>query len=147
MAEPDTGDQAEAEMRAAVRALRQSDKQLAYLAVLTRRGLKPLSRWEKPLRETEAGCLRELGLVVAPVARTVKIGKTISESIFSRTEGYVQIYRGRFEGAAVDKSPATARLEGFLFGFPPCCVDFFLKHPYGANGLDQAEPISRKSTP
>lgn len=117
--------------------IKEFDFQLAFLALLTGHGLKHLSRWEKPLDERILKLLQELDLLTRPIHRTVKTGKIITETIFSTTPGYIDIYESRFNGNPVDKSPSIQRLEGFLFGFPPCCVSQFIKHPYAANNLDQ----------
>ena len=41
----------------------------------------------------------------------------------------------RYDGTLIDKSTETKRLEGFLFGFPPCCVESFTHFGYRPNGL------------
>ena len=117
------------------RALKEIDFELAYLALLTREVLKPLSRWEKPLDAKGLKLLEEMGLVTRQVRRTVKTGKEVIETIFSTSAGYVQLYEKRFGDKPIDKSAQTQRLEGFLFGFPPCCVDEYIRHPYIKNGL------------
>lgn len=122
-----------------VRALRQIDLQLAYLAVLTLEGLKPLSRWEKPLDNGQLQSLKKLSLRVKQIQRSVKTGKLVTETIFSVSPGYIDLYEKRFGGKPIDKSPRTVRLEGFLFGFPPCCVDKFIARPYAKNDLDPAD--------
>ena len=98
-------------------------------------GIKPLSRWEKPLQDRDIALLGELELLTSRIPRTVKNGNTITETIFSRTGGYIQLYESHFAGTLVNKSPATQRIEGFLFGFPPCCVDQYIKQPYRKNNL------------
>lgn len=124
------------QLKSSVRALKQIDLELAYLALLTCRGLKPLSRWEKPLNDHGLQLLRQIGLITSLVRRTVKTGEEVTETIFSVSPGYIQLYRQRFANAPVDKSAATVRFEGFLFGFPPCCVDEFIHHPYIKNAID-----------
>ena len=123
------------ELKQCVKALKKNDFELAYLALLTRQGLKPLSRWEKPLDGNELGLLRQMGLLTKQIRRTVKTGKVISETTFSISAGYIQVYEKRFGDTPIDKSAATVRFEGFLFGFPPCCVDEYLRHPYIKNAL------------
>ena len=66
-----------------IRALKETDFELAYLAMLTREGLKPLSRWEKPLGERDLDALQQMGLQTRLLRRTVKTGKTLVEAIFS----------------------------------------------------------------
>jgi len=116
--------------------LKEIDFELAYLAALTCEGLKPLSRWEKPLDDRGRRFLQQMGLLTKQIQRTVKTGKLVSETIFSVSAGYIQLYEERFGGKPIDKSAATVRFEGFLFGFPPCCVDEFIRHPYIKNNLD-----------
>ena len=124
------------EIKATVRELKKIDIQLAYLALLTCEGVKPLSRWEKPLDDRGLALLRQMGLLTRQIRRTVKTGKEICETIFSVSAGYIQLYEKRFGDTPIDKFAATVRLEGFLFGFPPCCVDEYIRHPYIKNTLD-----------
>jgi len=123
------------EIRQCVRKLKENDFELAYLALLTREGLKPLSRWEKPLDDHGLELLRQIGLLTKKIQRTVKTGKLVSETVFSISPGYIQLYEKRFAGQPIDKSARTQRFEGFLFGFPPCCVDEYIQHPYAKNVL------------
>ena len=124
------------QVKRSVLALRHLDFELAYLALLTREGLKPLSRWEKPLADDTLELLRELGLLSRRIIRTVKTGREVTETVFSVSPGYLELYEKRFGGRPIEKSAAAVRLEGFLFGFPPCCVDRFIRRPYAKNGLD-----------
>ena len=123
------------ELRQCVRKLKENDFELAYLALLTREGLKPLSRWEKPLDDHGLELLKQIGLLTKKIQRTVKTGKLVSETVFSISPGYIQLYEKRFAGKPIDKSAETVRFEGFLFGFPPCCVDEYIRHPYAKNVL------------
>jgi hypothetical protein len=124
------------QLRQCLKALKEIDVELAYLALLTHQGLKPLSRWERPIDDNGLALLHQLGLITKRIDRTVKIGRVISETIFSVSPAYIQIYEKRFAGTPVDKSPAAQRFEGFLFGFPPCCVDEYIRHPYSKNNLN-----------
>lgn len=123
----------------AARALKKIDFELAYLALLTHEGLKPLSRWEKQLDDVGLGQLRRMGLLAEQVARTVKTGSEIVETVFSKTPACIQLYERYFAGSPIDKSAQTQRFEGFLFGYPPCCVSQFISHPYIPNGLSAQE--------
>lgn len=123
------------ELKEHVKSLKEIDFELAYLVLLTREGLKPLSRWEKPLDDHGLGLLRRMGLITKQIRRTVKTGKVILETIFSTSAGYIQLYEKRFAGKPIDKSAQAQRFEGFLFGFPPCCVDEYIRHPYAKNNL------------
>ncbi len=127
------------EIRQCVRKLKEKDFELAYLALLTREGLKPLSRWEKPLDDHGLELLQQIGLLTKQIQRTVKTGKLVSETIFSISPGYIRLYEERFAGKPIDKSAETVRFEGFLFGFPPCCVDEYIRHPYAKNVLDSQD--------
>ena len=129
------------ELIQSVKALKEIDFELAYLALLTCEGLKPLSRWEKSLDDHGLKLLQRMGLLTKQILRTVETGKEIVETIFSRLPGYIQLYEQRFANTPIDKSAQTQRFEGFLFGYPACCVDQYIRQPYAANGLptDQQE--------
>ncbi len=117
--------------------LKQLEFELAFLTMLTKNGLKPLSRWEKSLLPDEVAVLEASGLSVAHVSRRVRNGSTVTESVFSSMDKYIDLYVNKFEGTPVDKSPVTQRFEGFLFGFPPCCVEHFIQHGYAQNNLSR----------
>ena len=121
------------------RALKEIDFELAYLAVLTHEGLKPLSRWEKSLADDDLELLQRMGLLTRQVRRTVKTGREIVETIFSRTTAYIQLYEQTFGNTPIDKSAQTQRFEGFLFGYPPCCVNHYISKPYAPNNLTQQQ--------
>jgi len=121
-----------------IRALKETDFELAYLAMLTREGLKPLSRWEKPLGERDLDALQQMGLQTRLLRRTVKTGKSLIEAIFGPAPACLDIYVDRFAERPVDKSPETVRIEGFLFGYPPCCVEQYAQQPYAPNDLPEA---------
>lgn len=123
------------EFQGCLRALRQIDFELAYLALLTREGLKPLSRWEKPLDDNGLGLLREIGLLTSRVRRRVKTSKAVVETIFSRTPATIQLYERSFGETPIDKSARTQRIEGFLFGYPACCIEQYIRKPYAPNNL------------
>jgi hypothetical protein len=124
------------QLKKCVRTLKEFALELAYLALLTRHGLKPLSRWEKPLHDTDLRSLTEIGLLTEKIRRTVKTGRQVTETIFSPSPAYIHLYRDRFADSPIDKSAPTIRFEGFLFGFPHWCVDQFIRHPYIKNDLD-----------
>lgn len=124
--------------KSALVTLNEIDEQLAFLAILTLAGVKPMSRWEKPLAAAEEDLLRQVGLQVARSQRTALNGTEVTETLFSRTGGYIEFYRYRWNGQPLDKSPAAMRLEGFLFGYPPCCVEAYIRSPYAANDLHPA---------
>ena len=123
------------EIRRCVGQLKEIDFELAYLALLTCEGLKPLSRWEKPLDGHGLELLQQMGLLTKQVRRTVKTGKEVVETIFGLSPGYIHLYERQFAGKPIDKSAEAVHFEGFLFGFPPCCVDEYIRHPYIKNAL------------
>ena len=123
------------QLKTTVQALKLLDFELSYLALLTREGLKPLSRWEKPLDSSGLELLRQIGLLTEQIRRTVKIGKQVTETIFSVSAGYIQLYQQRFDNTPIEKSPAVTRFEGFLFGYPPCCISQYIRRPYTPNDL------------
>lgn len=119
--------------------LKQIDFELAYLALLTYQGIKPLSRWEKPLENKELEVFEAMDLQIKQVTRTVKTGQEIKENIFSKSRSYLDLYSQRFENKPIEKSPDTQRFEGFLFGYPPCCIEKYILRPYAANNLDEKD--------
>ena len=138
MSNPCSGDNPRpdgSKLHASLRALKQIDFELAYLVLLTREGLKPLSRWEKPLDKDGLGLLKETGLLTRQIRRTVEAGHDVIETIFSPTPAYIHLYQEHFRDRPIDKSIRTQRLEGFLFGYPPCCVDSYIHKPYAPNHL------------
>ena len=127
------------ELHACLRALKHIDFELAYLALLTYEGLKPLSRWERPLDENGLRLLHQMDLLTRQIRRTVKVGEEVIETIFSRTSAYIQLYEENFKDTPIDKSVHTQRLEGFLFGYPPCCVGQYIRKPYTPNNLKERD--------
>ena len=113
-----------------IRLLKSVDFELAYLAMLTREGLKPLSRWQEPLDESAWNALKNMDLSVERIERKLRSGKRFEEKIFGRTAAHLEIYAEHFRDRPVDKSAETVRLEGFLFGYPPCCIAQYIKQPY-----------------
>ncbi len=122
-------------------ALKKVDFELAYLAALTHEGLKPLSRWEKKLSKKNLELLQRTGLLTKQVRRTVKTGKEVIETIFSRAPVYIQLYEQAFDNTPIDKSARTQLFEGFLFGYPSCCVNEYIRKPYTPNNLKQQQKI------
>jgi len=123
------------ELIQSIKALKEIDFELVYLALLTAEGLKPLSRWEKPLDSDGLELLQRMGLLTKQIQRKVLTGRLILETIFGRSPGYIQLYEQRFANTAIYKSAETQRFEGFLFGYPACCVDQFIRKPYTPNNL------------
>jgi|WetSurMetagenome_2_1015567.scaffolds.fasta_scaffold224650_2 hypothetical protein len=120
-------------------ALKNIDFELAYLAILTREGIKPLSRWEKPLNDREIELLQSMDLQVKRISRIVKTGNQVTEIIFSRFTPYLELYTNRFENKPIEKDSETQRFEGFLFGYPPCCIEQYILKPYAKNNLTEKD--------
>ena len=127
------------EIKRCIQALKEIDFELAYLVLLTCEGLKPLSRWEKPLDNGGFKLLQQTNLLIKQILRTVKTGTEVIETIFSRSPAYIQLYEQRFGNRPIDKSAQTQRFEGFLFGYPPCCVNQYINQPYTPNNLAGSE--------
>jgi hypothetical protein len=109
---------------------------LAYLVLLTENGTKPLSRWEGRAHDGSEDILKEVGLHFTTVCRSLRTGKPITEFVFSKSEAYLDLYFRRFDRSVIDKSVETQRIEGYLFGFPSCCVESFARFGYRPNGLE-----------
>ncbi len=112
---------------------------LAYLSLLTKAGLKPLSRWEKEFTPQTESLLRDLGLQTRTVHRSVRSGKHIRELILSGSERCLDLYASRFDGTPIDRSPTSRRIEGLLFGYPSCCVESFVTKGYAKNSLRRGD--------
>ncbi len=127
------------EAKRCLKTLSQIDQELAYLAALTVQGLKPLSRWEKPLADDALRQFDRLDLLAEQIRRSVKTGKEVIETVFSRTPAHIELYKRRFDNTPIDKSAATQRFEGFLFGYPPCCIEHYIRRAYAPNGLPEED--------
>jgi hypothetical protein len=108
---------------------------LSYLALLTGSGLKRLSRWEGSLSPEQEQILSDLGLGVTRVRRRLRFGRKAEETVFSTRAYYRELYRRRFQSRRIKESPSNMRLKGFLFGYPSCCVESFIRDRYARNGL------------
>jgi hypothetical protein len=115
--------------------LRGLDFELAYLALLTVEGLKPLSRWERRFDAATEECLRDLGLKTCMVERFVQIGGPVYELLLSNSHQLLQAYTKRFAGSPISHDAETVRFEGRLFGYPACCVESYATHGYARNSL------------
>ena len=127
------------EMQKILCAFKKTDFELAYLVALTRKGLKPLSRWEKKLSKKNLELLQRIGLLTQQVRRKVKSGKDVIETIFSRAPVYIQLYEQAFGNTPIDKSARTQLFEGFLFGYPSCCINQYIRKPYVPNNLSKQQ--------
>jgi hypothetical protein len=108
---------------------------LTYLAFLTKTRLKRLSRWEGDLAPDQIEGLRDLGLEVARVTRRLRFGRKTHEVIFSRKSYYTDFYVSRFDMTRLKESRENMKLQGFLFGYPSCCIEAFIRDRYAKNGL------------
>jgi hypothetical protein len=105
--------------------LKEIDFDLAYLAALSWTGLKPISRYEKPLDKTAIELLSSIGLNPQVVIERAS-EREVTVVIFGRNEGYLNIYKEAFGGKQIEYTKERVRLEGFLFGYPPCCIEYFI---------------------
>ncbi len=113
--------------------------ELFYLIELTKQKIKPLSRWEKPLSEQTREYIRKQGLYLDVISRKTFLRYTIYETIFSTSSHYLDFYRHKFNHSLLRKDNHTKQLEGFLFGYPSCCTNQFIKKPYISNELSKAD--------
>lgn len=113
--------------------------ELAYLALLTRHGVKRLSRWEQCLSPEHADLISSMGLHVRPVTRRTLFGRKVKETVFAARKAAVDLYVNRFDGRRLSSSPEETRFKGFMFGYPSCCVEEFIRHPYSKNGLSRQD--------
>jgi hypothetical protein len=112
---------------------------LAYLSMLTKAGLKPISRWEKEFAPEAERILGEMGLITRTVRRSVRSGKLVRELLFSESDRSLDLYVSRFDGKPIDPTPANMRIEGLLFGYPTCCVESYITKGYAGNSLRRSD--------
>ncbi|MCX7871833.1 MAG: hypothetical protein N2487_00950 [Verrucomicrobiae bacterium] len=112
---------------------------LAYLAMLTKAGIKPLSRWEPEISEPQLNELAGLGLKIRKIRKFTRSKKEIRETIFSNSHSYLNRYAELFDNTTIDSSARNVRAEGLLFGYPRCCVESFIKYGYRKNYLQKNE--------
>ncbi len=110
-----------------------------YLTELTKQKIKPLSRIEKQISRKAIRWLKKQGLFVDLVQRKALNDHRIIETIFSTSGRYIQFYRNRFENTLLHKNTDEMQLEGFLFGYPSCCVHQFIQKPYIHNHLSKTD--------
>jgi hypothetical protein len=115
------------------------DHELLYLALLAVDGVKPLSRYERPIALAQAEALRELGLLVAEVQRSTAWGRSVRHTAFSREFARLGAYLGEFDHAPLRFDAQGALDEGLHLGYPACCVEHFARYGYQPNGLDAAD--------
>jgi len=106
---------------------------LSYLTLLTKRDIKPLSRWEGGISHKKVSALQYLGLKTGVVERKLLNGSTTDELIFSKSSNYLDFYTNRFDKKPIKKDYETKITEGFLFGYPGCCVRNFAENGYTEN--------------
>lgn len=120
---------------APLRRLAAVDFELALLAVLVVEGWKPLARWEHGLPAARHEDLAALGLRSRAIRRRTTAGTVVLETVISRDAGPIELYAEALDDTPLRIDAALARLEGWLFGFPPCCVMAYVEHGYAANAL------------
>jgi hypothetical protein len=106
---------------------------ISYLALLTKDRIKPLSRWEGKFSSRQVKALRRLGLKTNTVDRKLLNGGTKPELIFSTSSRYLDLYSRKYYRTAIKKDQQTVTTEGFLFGYPGCCVRNFARNGYTHN--------------
>ena len=114
---------------------------LGYLALLTKRGVKLLSRWEAGVTARKIRALRYLGLKTEVVERRLLNCGTTDELIFSNSSNYLDFHKNRYDKRPIKRDYETIITEGFLFGYPSCCAHNFAengytKNRYGDNGQE-----------
>lgn len=112
---------------------------LAYLAMLTMEGLKPLSRWEPGLTTEQIRCLSENGLRVRKIRRIAKSKKEIYEHVFSLSDDCINEYLNLFDNQPLSISRSQICAEGRLFGYPECCIFSFIERGYRENGFNKQD--------
>ena len=65
---------------------------IAYLALLTKEQIKPLSRWEGAFSRKQIRALQHLGLRTGTVDRKLLNGNMTRELIFSTSSRYLDVY-------------------------------------------------------
>ena len=75
-----------------MKALRKLGFDIGYLALLTQKDVKPLSRWESPLDEAGLDALHNMGLRVRQIHRKVRRGHAIIETVFSSLPAYTELF-------------------------------------------------------
>jgi hypothetical protein len=113
-----------------------------YLAILTLRGLKPLSRLEYAVDAACLDWLAEVRLLVVAVMRPTRNGVPVRHLVMSRDAGTLRRYCDEFDGQPLcGETPAVVRREAHYFGYPACCAEAYIRAPHAPNGLvpdDQA---------
>jgi len=115
------------------------DFEFYYLVELTKQKIKPLSRWEMPLHENSIKWIQNQRLYVDRIPRKTLLNREIIETIFSNSSHYLDFYHQRFYNTLLQKDATSQQLEGFLFGYPSCCVQQFIEKPYAKNYLKKRE--------
>ena len=118
-----------------MRSLKKLGFDIGYLATLTKEDVKPLSRWESKFSRGQLKALHHLGLVTNTVQRKLLNGKSITELIFSKSSRYLDLYTRKFHNTPLRKDRRSVIAEGFLFGYPGCCVRNFAENGYAENGF------------
>jgi hypothetical protein len=116
-----------------------NDFELYYLIELTKQKIKPLSRWEKPLADIVRKEIKKQGLHIDTIPRKTRFKRPVYETIFSTSSRYLDLYHRRFYNTSLKRGAGMQKLEGFLFGYPSCCVEQFIQKPYQKNSLNKQD--------
>ncbi|HMA62824.1 MAG TPA: hypothetical protein VKP78_09270, partial [bacterium] len=112
------------------------DKEFIYLAHLTEKKVKPLSRWETDFNAQNIDLLQNLGLKTRVVTRYLQNSRETKELIFSKNNKYIDIYENHFNNQPIKNNYKEKLLEGKLFGYPSCCIKNFIENGYKENGFE-----------
>jgi hypothetical protein len=114
-----------------------NDFEFYYLVELTRKKIKPLSRFEKPVNKKTITWLKKQGFYTELIQRKLLSRKYITETVFSKSIRYIDLYKRKFDTTFLKKDDYEQRLEGFFFGYPSCCVEQYIIKPYIQNALNK----------
>jgi hypothetical protein len=111
-----------------------------YLGILTVRDVKPLSRLEYAVAPLILDFLHNLGLLLTPIERVTRNGRTVTHLILGRDRNLIDRYRAEFDTTVLQgETAAMIHAEAQYFGYPECCAAAYSKHPYAPNHLHPEE--------
>jgi len=111
-----------------------------YLAVLTARGLKPLSRVEYEVADDIRQVWRKLDLHIASCTQFAANGMPVHHWLLASDSHIAKAYRGLFDGSSLDHhTPDLGRAEARYYGYPVCCIEAYIANPHMPSGLSPGE--------
>lgn len=96
-----------------------------YLAILTARNVKPLSRIEYVPERKTLDVFDELNLITEGLTQVTRGGSAVPMTLISNHWYNIAEVRKFFELKPLNLSPKTVRKWGKVLGYPKCCVEFF----------------------